>query len=89
MSTPIVIAIYLVAVGFCLGLLPERRRYLPALPLVALGPMIVLWIAALYGLDVGALWALALAGLYRAPLSYWLRRFIASARSGGGAGQAG
>ena len=88
MSAPVIVASVLVLAGLLLGLLPERRRRMAALPLMALAPGLVLWIAALHGLGIGVLWAAAVAALYRAPMIYWLRRLCGFDRRNG-AGQAG
>lgn len=88
MSAPVLIASLVVFAGLLLGLMPERRRRVPALPLLALAPGLLLWIAALHGLGIGFLWSAAVAALYRGPLIYWLRRLRGLGRRGG-AGQVG
>lgn len=83
MSAPVAVASVLVLAALFLGLLPERRRRVPALPLLALSPVVILWIAALHGLGTGLLWTAALAALYRGPLIYWLRSAYGLGRRNG------
>lgn len=83
MSVPVAVATLVVLAGLFLGLLPERRRRVPALPLLVLAPGLILWIAALHGLGTGLLWTAALAALYRGPLIYWLRSALVIGRRNG------
>ena len=83
MSAPVAVASVVVLAALFLSLLPERRRRVPALPLLALAPALIVWLAALHGLGIGLLWTAALSALYRGPLIYWLRSAYGLGRRNG------
>ena len=54
--------------------LPMRRQYVPGLTLLALAPVLIVWLGVVHGVWVGALALAGFVSMFRNPLIYFWRR---------------
>ncbi len=74
MSTPVILAILWVLASTVTAFLPIRYQYLPALSLLILAPILLIWIGVLHGWLWVVLGLLAFLSMFRNPLRYiWAR----------------
>ncbi len=75
MSTPVIIAALWVLAATAVAMLPMRRQYVPGVTLLALAPMIIVWLGVAHGW-IAALAALAaFVSMFRNPLRYFWTRW--------------
>jgi Protein of unknown function (DUF2484) len=75
MTAPLIAGCFWILAGTITALLPMRRQYVPGITLLALAPVLLIWIGWVHG----ALWALlglaAFLSMFRNPLVYFWRRW--------------
>jgi fatty acid desaturase len=74
MNWPVVIAALWVLAATVVALLPMRMQYVPGVALLLVAPVLIIWLAVLYGWWVGVLALLAFISMFRNPLRYLLAR---------------
>ncbi|MBT8411190.1 MAG: DUF2484 family protein [Octadecabacter sp.] len=74
MNWPVIIAALWVLAATVVALLPMRMQYVPGVALLLMAPVLIIWLAVLYGWWVGVLALLAFVSMFRNPLRYlWAR----------------
>lgn len=76
MSTPLILGCLWVLASAATALLPMRRQMLPGLALLALAPVLLVWIALVHGWIWLAVGLFAFLSMFRNPLLYFLRRAL-------------
>jgi hypothetical protein len=56
--------------------LPMRRQYAPGFVLLALAPVLIVWLALTYGVWIGVAALLAFLSMFRRPLIYLAKRAL-------------
>lgn len=74
MSWPVIIAALWVLAATVVALLPMRMQYVPGVALLLAAPVLIIWLAVLYGWWVGVLALLAFVSMFRNPLRYFWAR---------------
>ena len=75
MSTPLLLGCFWVLASAVVAMLPMRRQYVPGVALLAVAPVLILWIGYAHG------WLFAVAGLFafvsmfRNPLRYFWKKW--------------
>ncbi|MDA7425247.1 DUF2484 family protein [Thalassococcus lentus] len=75
MSIPLVLGSLWVVASAIVAMLPMQRQYAPGVALLALAPLLILWIGFAHGWLWTALGLFAFVSMYRNPLRYFWRRF--------------
>ncbi len=75
MSIPLVLGALWVVASAIVAMLPMQRQYAPGVALLALAPLLILWIGFAHGWLWTALGLFAFVSMYRNPLRYFWRRF--------------
>lgn len=76
MSTPLVLGCLWVLAAAATAMLPMRRQMVPGLALLAVAPVLLIWIGAVHGWLWLALGLFAFLSMFRNPLLYFLRRAL-------------
>ena len=74
MSAAAICAALWVLASAATAMLPMRRQYVPGTALLALAPVLILWLWAVHGWLIGVLAVLAFGSMFRNPLIYFWRR---------------
>jgi len=73
MTSVVISALWVLAATFT-AMLPMRRQYVPGVALLALAPVLIVWLAVQNGWWVGVIALLAFVSMFRNPLRYFYRR---------------
>ena len=74
MSTPLVLGCFWVLAATATAMLPMRRQMVPGLALLAMAPVLLVWIGYAHGWLWLAIGLFAFLSMFRNPLLYFLRR---------------
>lgn len=74
MNAAIIIGALWVVASAIVAFLPMKHQYVPGIMLLALAPVLIIWLAFVYGLLVGAVALSAFVSMFRNPLIYIYRR---------------
>ncbi len=74
MNAAIIIGALWVVASAIVAFLPMKHQYVPGIMLLALAPVLIIWLAFVYGLLVGAVALFAFVSMFRNPLIYIYRR---------------
>jgi hypothetical protein len=74
MSGPLVLGFVWVVAAALTAMLPMRLQYPPGIALLALAPVLIVWIGAVHGWIVGAVCLAAFLSMFRRPLAYFLKK---------------
>lgn len=74
MSLPLVIGCLWVLAAAVTAMLPMRRQMVPGLTLIAMAPVLIVWIGMAHGWWWVAIGFAAFASMFRNPLIYFYRR---------------
>jgi hypothetical protein len=73
-NAAIIIGALWVVASAIVAFLPMKHQYVPGIMLLALAPVLIIWLAFVYGLLVGAVALFAFVSMFRNPLIYIYRR---------------
>ena len=76
MSLPLILGALWVVAGTVTALLPMRAQMVPGLSLIALAPVLLIWIGATHGWLWVAIGSFAFVSMFRRPLNYFIRKAI-------------
>ena len=76
MSTPLVLGCFWVLAATATAMLPMRRQMVPGLALLAMAPVLLVWIGYAHGWLWLAIGLFAFLSMFRNPLLYFLRRAL-------------
>ena len=74
MNAAIIIGALWVVASAIVAFLPMKHQYVPGIMLLVLAPVLIIWLAFVYGLLVGAVALFAFVSMFRNPLIYIYRR---------------
>jgi len=74
MSLPVVLSCLWVLAAALVALLPMRRQYAPGFLLLAMVPVLIVWLAATHGAWAGVAILAVFVSMFRRPLIYLARR---------------
>jgi Protein of unknown function (DUF2484) len=75
MTAPLIAGCFWILAGTITALLPMRRQYVPGITLLALAPVLLIWIGWVHGALWGLLGLAAFLSMFRNPLVYFWRRW--------------
>jgi hypothetical protein len=73
-NAAIIIGALWVVASAIVAFLPMKHQYVPGIMLLVLAPVLIIWLAFVYGLLVGAVALFAFVSMFRNPLIYIYRR---------------
>ena len=76
MSLSLIIAALWVIAGTITAMLPMRAQMIPGLTLIALAPMLLIWIGLTHGWLWVAIGTFAFLSMFRRPLNYFVRKAL-------------
>ena len=76
MSLPLILGAFWIVAGAVTAMLPMRAQMIPGLTLLALAPVLLIWIGLTHGLWWTALGLFALLSMFRRPLNYFARKAL-------------
>jgi hypothetical protein len=76
MSLPLILGCFWVLASAITAMLPMRRQMLPGITLLALAPVLLVWIGYVHGWLWLALGLFAFLSMFRNPLLYFARRAL-------------
>ena len=74
MSLPVVLSCLWVIAAALVALLPMRRQYAPGFVLLAMVPVLIVWLAVTYGAWAGLAIFMVFISMFRRPLIYLAKR---------------
>ncbi|MDG1802554.1 MAG: DUF2484 family protein [Paracoccaceae bacterium] len=74
MSIPLILGAFWVLTSVVVAMLPMRRQYFPGVALLAMAPILLIWIGCAYGWIWLAFGVFAFVSMFRNPLKYLWRR---------------
>ena len=74
MSLPVVLSCLWVIAAALVALLPMRRQFAPGFVLLAMVPVLIVWLAVTYGAWAGVAIFMIFISMFRRPLGYFARR---------------
>lgn len=76
MSLPLILGALWVLASALVAMLPMRRQMVPGIALLAMAPVLLVWIGWVHGWLWLALGLFAFVSMFRNPLLYFLRRAL-------------
>jgi Protein of unknown function (DUF2484) len=76
MSLSLIIAALWVIAGTITAMLPMRAQMIPGLTLIALAPVLLIWIGVTHGWLWVLIGAFAFLSMFRRPLNYFVRKAL-------------
>ena len=74
MSLPVVLSCLWVLAAALVALLPMRRQFAPGFVLLAMVPVLIVWLAVTYGAWAGLAIFMVFISMFRRPLIYFAKR---------------
>lgn len=74
MSWAVLSACLWVLAATATAMLPMRHQYVPGITLLALAPVLMIWLSLVHGWWLGAIALAAFASMFRNPLRYFWKR---------------
>ncbi|MEZ5770283.1 MAG: DUF2484 family protein [Defluviimonas denitrificans] len=74
MSLPVVLSCLWVLAAALVALLPMRRQFAPGFVLLAMVPVLIVWLAVTYGVWAGVAILAVFISMFRRPLIYFAKR---------------
>jgi len=80
MSLPVVLSCLWVLAAALVALLPMRRQFAPGFVLLAMVPVLIVWLAVTYGAWAGLAIFMVFISMFRRPLIYLAKRAMGRVR---------